>query len=129
MTPELLALKQHTTDRMVSYMKFGAADDEKDPDYDPTFDAGYTQKHIDGCSKIIDDYFAALKVIPALKSEECIAKAVKSAVLKLNHLNEECDGNLIETDQREELCELILSAAKQVGLESNEDLTEEWREW
>ena len=129
MNPELLALKQHAIDGMISYMKLGGASDEKDPDYDPEFDAGYTQKHVDACSKIIDDYFVALSAITEPKGEKEITAAVKSAVVKLNKLNDKSDGNLLETDQREELCELILSAAKQAGLESNEDITEEWREW
>ncbi len=58
-----------------------------------------------------------------------ILAAAKQAVLNLNALNKECGGRLIETDQREDLCELILVAAKLAGLESDEDITEEWREW
>jgi hypothetical protein len=57
-------------------------------------------------------------------------KAVKTAVVKLNRLNEQCYGCLIETDQREQLCELIISAAKRAGLVSTVyDITEEWRDW
>jgi hypothetical protein len=40
------------------------------------------------------------------------------------------DGLLIETDQREQLCELIIAAAQRAGLVSDVyDITEEWREW
>ena len=57
-------------------------------------------------------------------------KAVKTAVVKLNKLNDRCDGSLIETDQREQLCELIITAARGAGLSSDKyDITEEWREW
>jgi hypothetical protein len=31
--------------------------------------------------------------------------------------------------EREELCEFITEAAFIVGLETEEDITEEWREW
>jgi len=47
-----------------------------------------------------------------------------------NKLNGECDYSLIETDQREDLCELITSAADHAGLESSVyDIIEEWRDW
>jgi hypothetical protein len=55
-------------------------------------------------------------------------KSLKKAVLALNDLNEECNGGLIETAEREDLCELINVAVGHAGLESNEDdITEEWR--
>lgn len=129
MTPKLMKLKKKTLDGMIDYMKYGGADDENDPEYDPEFDAGYTQKHVDQCSKIIDDLFDSLKAVSGAKRQESIMKAVKTAVVKLNKLNDKCDGGLIETDQREDFCELIISAAKQAGLESDDDITEEWREW
>jgi hypothetical protein len=129
-TPKLIKLKKKTLAGMIDYMKYGGADDENDPEFDPEFDAGYTQKHIDQCSKIIDDLFASLKAVSDKKRHESIMKAVRTAVVKLNKLNEKCNGMLIETDQREDLCELILSAAKQAGLKSDAgDITEEWREW
>jgi hypothetical protein len=37
--------------------------------------------------------------------------------------------HFIETMEREELCEFITEAARIVGLKSEEDITEEWREW
>ena len=50
--------------------------------------------------------------------------------LALNALNEDCGGNLIETGEREALCDLIERAAREAGLpESDEDITEAWREW
>ncbi len=52
---------------------------------------------------------------------------VQHTIEQLNALNESCDGCLIETDQREELCLLILAAAKDAGLESDDDVTEQWR--
>ena len=130
MTPELVELKKAIIDGMFSFMKYGGADDENDPEYDPEYDAGYTQRHIDQCSRIIDEFFGALANIPNLTRNESILKAVKAAVVKLNKLNEKYDGSIIETDQREQLCELIITAAKHAGLNSDvDDVTEEWREW
>jgi hypothetical protein len=50
-------------------------------------------------------------------------------ILDLNGLNEQGEFSLIETDQREALCQLILTAATRAGLDTDEDVTEEWREW
>ncbi len=53
---------------------------------------------------------------------------VKEVVLKINELNDEHDY-FIETMEREDLYEFIDTAARIAGLESEEDITEEWREW
>ena len=127
---DILRLRKAVLDGMVSYMKYGAAESETDPDYDPTFDAGYEQADIDRCARIIDELLASLEGVPRVKKDESILKAVKAAVVKLNTLNDRCDGILIETDQREQLCALIIAAAKRAGLVSSVyDITEEWREW
>jgi hypothetical protein len=55
--------------------------------------------------------------------------ATERAVPALNELNDRCDGCLIETDQREQLCDILIAAAKNAGLDSDEDITEAWREW
>ena len=127
---DILRLRKAVLDGMVSYMKYGGAESEADPDYDPHFDAGYEQADIDRCARIIDGLLAALEDVPRGKKNEAILKAVKAAVVKLNRLNDRCDGSLIETDQREQLCALIIAAANRAGLVSDVyDITEEWREW
>jgi hypothetical protein len=72
-----------------------------------------------------------LQKTPNAQKDKYIMAAVKKSVLSLNALNEECDGGLIETDQREELAKLIILAARHAGLESSadDDITYEWREW
>ena len=62
-------------------------------------------------------------------------KQVEAVVLALNHLNEETDYCLIETDEREALWQVIQESAVECGLsakciEENEgDVTGAWREW
>lgn len=130
MTPEIKELKKRIIDNMITYMKYGSADDENEPDFDPDFDAGYTQKHIDKCSAILNEYLKGLSGISAENQSENILEVVKFAILKLNKLNDLSNGNLIETDQREDLCEFIITAANQAGLVCDDnDITEEWREW
>jgi len=89
-------VRQHLLDGMVRYMQgklsqVGAARH-----------CGYSQAHIDRCAAIVDAYLAT--VAPASKpSQKQILAAVKQAVLDLNSLNAECEGDLIETGQREGL--------------------------
>ncbi|KAF1066784.1 MULTISPECIES: hypothetical protein [unclassified Variovorax] len=129
MTPELQALKDKTLASMVDYMR----NDEEDADHDPEFDPGYTQAEVDRCAEIVDEYLATLAAIDEAseaKRDAAILAAVERVVLQLNRLNEDSEGSLIETDQREDLCELIIAAASHAGLETEgEDITEEWREW
>lgn len=104
---------------MIDYMNF---DEEED------FDCGYSQKHIDKCGEILDDYIDELG--KCKKNEKSIMQSVKKVILALNKLNNECDGSLIETDQREYLCPFIEKAATIAGLPKLEgDITYEWREW
>lgn len=58
----------------------------------------------------------------------------KVAVEALNDLNDELDGELIETEEREELCELFDSVAIAAGIDVSEygdgdGIASEWREW
>jgi hypothetical protein len=118
----LALIRQRLLEGMVEFMH-GNEDDSG-----VEWDCGYTQQHIDRCAVIIDQYLAAVESARPLTDEQ-IRAAVKQAVLDLNDLNDECDGALIETDQREDLCQLFLVAARQAGLDTDQDITEEWRDW
>jgi hypothetical protein len=127
---DILQLRNAALAGMVDYMNLGGAASEADPEFDPTFDAGYTQADIDRCARIIDEFLASMESVPHQQKNNFILKAVRTAVVKLNKLNDRCDGSLIETDQREQLCALILAAARRAGLVSAEyDITEKWRKW
>ena len=117
--PKLLDLKRDIIDGMVSYMKFGGAEDENDEDYDPDFDAGYEQSDVDKCDKALTEFLLKLLEQDG-NDKDWIIETTKSTVLKLNKINNTCDGNLIETDQREDICQLIQLATQQVGLETDQ---------
>jgi hypothetical protein len=130
MNDRIRALTDELVSDMAHYMKYGGAESEADPDYDPDFDAGYTQKHIDQCGKILGAFFDDLSRVPQENKDKAILSSVRTTVLALNKLNDDCGGGLIETDQREQLCEIIISGARDAGLVSPQyDITEEWREW
>lgn len=115
-------LKQRLLDGMIEFM--GGDPDEPDDG----FDCGYTTEDVDHCSSIVDAYLHDVAAANSA-SESDILLLVKDVVLKINELNANCGHGLIETDQREDLCEIILVAAQQNGLTTTDDVTEEWREW
>ena len=124
MSDETLSkIRQRLLDGMIAFMEPG----EKESD-DPDYDCGYTKRDVNACSEIVDTYIQSV-VNEETLNKAVIMDAIQNTVERLNALNESCDGCLIETDQREDLCELILVAAKKAGLETDDDVTEEWREW
>lgn len=80
------------------------------------------------CMTILHAYLAEID-----QAEDTPAgmQVVKVAVLKLNDLNERCEYELIETDQREEIWELMQTAflEKAFAIPESGDITEEWRDW
>ena len=90
-------------------------------------DCGFTEGHISACAAILDVFCDMLKFSSGNKSN--IMHEVKNVVCALNALNESADCALIETDEREQLYEFIDGAAKIAGLVTDEDITEEWRDW
>lgn len=96
------------------------------------YDAGYTQYEVNECGEILDEYIDTLIALGDEADDKAIMRCVQQVVQKLNQLNERCDYQLIETDQREEMVPYIIQAAEQAGLSLHRaeyDITEEWREW
>jgi len=115
------AIRKRLLDGMFSRMKAS-----EDPGFG--YACGYRRKHIDRCAAITRDFVEKLSTVPKGQTAK-IAEEVKRVVVKLNKLNASCGGALIETDQREDLCRLIQTAAYNSGLRSDQDVTAEWREW
>lgn len=96
-------------------------------DYMAVSKPSYSQKDIDECISILSEY--TTNILKTHSREEAML-IVKSTVLKLNALNELCDLSLIETNEREQITEIIILASHKMKYNSlNEDITEEWREW
>jgi len=98
-------------------------------DEDEDFDPGYTEADIQKCDKILMEFLDNLQKLRRDATQPEILAFVKIVVLELNKLNESVGHGLIETGQREDLCDYILYAASHSGLKTAEDVTEEWREW
>ncbi|GAB1804276.1 hypothetical protein MUB15_01990 [Priestia sp. OVS21] len=88
----------------------------------------FTVENIKATDEILDTYINRLEGSVDKMSEQDILEYVQEIVIGLNELSEQFDY-FIETLEREELCEFIIKAANAAGLETEEDITEEWREW
>jgi hypothetical protein len=116
---DLTRIKAHLLDTMNDYMQSFENDGDEAP---------YSAADIQRCAAILDAFVANVGSVAG--NAELIMAAVQDTVLSLNDLSEKSEG-LIETDQREDLCEFIELAARAGGLnvDVGEDITEEWREW
>ncbi|MBQ3489971.1 MAG: hypothetical protein IJA86_05225 [Clostridia bacterium] len=92
-------------------------------------DCGFSKKDIKKCEALILQYLSALEKLQNPQNEEIMAQ-VETLVLALNQLNEDTDYCMIETMEREAICEIIQTSAVECGLtDPADDITEEWREW
>ncbi|WHY00308.1 hypothetical protein [Neobacillus sp. DY30] len=90
-------------------------------------DDRFTEENINATNEVLESYINSLKELKD-PNEEKVLECVKKVVISLNELNDNYDY-FIETIEREELYEFITEAARIAGFESEEDITEEWREW
>ncbi|MFT7033513.1 MAG: hypothetical protein ACJA2S_002021 [Cyclobacteriaceae bacterium] len=90
-------------------------------------ETSYTEEDVEKCMSLISNY---IQEIGNADSEDSGMKIVEKTVLSLNELNENCEYELIETDQSEDIVKIMILVGSLNGLNSIEDdITEEWREW
>lgn len=107
------------------------------PDPDDDEDTGmiqYTQKNCDAAKNIFEKLITNLNIIGESSAENAKLKFFKSSITSLNKLNEKGDGDLIETGEREDLCELIDKITLAAGLNpknyaDGEGIADLWRDW
>jgi uncharacterized protein HemY len=96
-------------------------------EYMKTSQPSYSKSDVDKCIGILENYIAE---ISKTKSKEEAMNIVKSTVIQLNDLNNNAKSELIETMERDQIANIIISATYQKGYNSmEEDITEQWREW
>lgn len=94
-------------------------------DYNSNF---YTNKDVDECGEILNQFINKLKHVSSSPAEIEVMPMVQDVVERLNKISERC-GDIIETDQREYLCDFIIKAVNIAGYKTDDDITEQWREW
>lgn len=96
-------------------------------DFIQTGETKYTKSDVEKCMSLIDNF---LYEISKSESKDVGILSAKKVVLALNELNQKCEHELIETEQREQIADIIILAGHLKGYNGrNEDITEEWREW
>jgi hypothetical protein len=93
----------------------------------------YTQENCDKAQAVFDKLIEELIFVGQSVDEKDKVEIFKRAILSLNKLNDEVDG-LIETGEREDLCELIdqISIAADMNPKNygdGEGIADQWREW
>ena len=93
----------------------------------------YTPEACAAFAAVMDQLLEDLQSVGLAAPEAEKLKAFKVAVLALNQLNDH-DDSLIETGEREDLCDLINNVAVAAGLDpraygGGEGPASEWREW
>lgn len=120
--------KQSILREIVCYMKYGTTCDDEAGDPEAEFDAGYEQADVDRCDEILSNFIASMQAHRQAAPEVLLAD-VKTTVEALNRLNDDCNGGILETDQRESICNLINNGLRFAGMEPEGDVTEPWRDW
>lgn len=91
-------------------------------------DDTFTNENINASEKALNAYIHKINGLGGTPTQKKLLSLVKEVILKFNKFNEKYDF-FIETMEREELVEYILAVAELAGLETVEDITEQWREW
>ncbi len=87
----------------------------------------YSSNDVTSCIKLLLEFMSSIDLQKQTKES---AKAhVRELVLSLNELNNDCQHCLIDTAQREGICEFIHKALLAANICFDNDITEEWRNW
>jgi hypothetical protein len=90
-------------------------------------DPDYTSTDVTTCITLLLEFMTEIEY--ETQTKESVKNHVRDLVLALNDLNAKCDDCLIETDEREEICEFIFKVIANANVEFALDITEEWRNW
>ena len=94
----------------------------------------YTPENCDKAQQIMDDLLEGLIRLGESAPEPAKIELFRIAIESLNELNDETGGSLIETVEREELCELFDNICLSAVLNpkdyaGGEGIADVWRDW
>lgn len=91
----------------------------------------YQASDVEEFDQIISVFIITVLTVDAEKKQNFtwIAGKIECLVKSLNELNNKHDNLLIETNQREDICELIDFVIEESGHSPLDDITKQWREW
>ena len=94
----------------------------------------YTEENCAAAERILDTFISDLVALGEDAREEDKMQTFQVAVEALNTLDDESGHSLIETGEREELCEFFYVVAEKAGIDAKkygdgEGPASEWRDW
>ncbi len=116
MTPEIAEKKKYLLHWMYDFII-----DEEEP--------AYLKKDVDECDHLLIDFIDCVETSEHKADFTWVASQVEALVKNLNDLNARLENQLIETDQREDLCALVALVMQHAGHSYEGDITEMWRKW
>lgn len=107
---------------------------------DVVMDKLFPDEFIDKTELLLKDFIASIDQCSTSDHDfPHVMQCIEALVVSLNQVNEEFDFEVIETDEREELCAFIddVIIAKGIDIEAlaaaqncgRHELTDQWREW
>ena len=89
----------------------------------------YLKQHVEECDQLLTTFIKDVLSEDQNTEFSWVAKQVERLVRALNDLNLKLDHQLIEADQREDICALIVLVMKDAGHRYDGDISEQWRQW
>lgn len=94
----------------------------------------YTEENCAAAKRILDTLLSDLVSLGEEAREEDKMQKFQVAIEALNTLDDKTDNSLIESDERDELCELFCVVAEKAGINPSkygdgEGPASEWRNW
>ncbi len=110
--PNIVSAKEKIVEGMLEFLEYSGTED-------------YANSDVDRLSNLFDKFISRLS---RNRIDQNLAKSyVKQLVLSLNELNDKTA--MIETGERESICGFIDLCLSEIGIEYDDDVTYEWREW
>ena len=86
-----------------------------------------TSDNVDQLKKILEDFLSAIS--RRKKDRENLVAATKKTVVCLNEFDEKTDHEIIESEERDMLCQFMINGALYVGFDDWIEEIDHWREW
>ena len=119
MTPEIEEKKTYLLHWMYDFIEDIEEDDEP----------AYHKSDVEQCDQIVTAFINSVNESKESSDLSWLSSRIEQLVMQLNEINNTLDKQLIETNQREDLCALIELVISHCGHQPQGDITEKWRQW
>jgi hypothetical protein len=100
----------------------------------------FPDEFIERTDALLKEFISSISTFSSTEADYSrVMAAIQLLVIELNKINDDFDGSVIETGEREELCEFIDNVIIERGIDiealaasqdcDRNELTDEWRDW